>query len=369
MKKLIAIVITLIFIFDGTGHCLATDALRPQLLCQKGAGVKKTTASNQFRIGKVEVINPEALKAINIKHAVFDYDGTIDVSLEGLWQETEASFMLLTRETANSIVNKTLGMHTFERMKIAVKEAHPRWDDYRVSIIARLLENQAKEEMYVKWRAAYWTKDTALVPGVTGVLEAFSKTGIICHVATADYVKNKIKMADRFGILEYFGKNGERIHGDGDERYEGKEEFLRSLITGEIKANQIVMFGDSLSDIKAAKSAGCIAIGIAKDNKLREEFIEAGTDIVIHGNCRNIREILAVLKVKQYTQADLEKIERVEIAIRSMEHGDRLLDVVSGLIGIDINLAVLEKLIYKTGPVIKIYKRNYSKFIVMLKTI
>ena len=154
MKKLIAIVITLIFIFDGTGHCLATDALRPQLLCQKGAGVKKTTASNQFRIGKVEVINPEALKAINIKHAVFDYDGTIDVSLEGLWQETEASFMLLTRETANSIVNKTLGMHTFERMKIAVKEAHPRWDDYRVSIIARLLENQAKEEMYVKWRAA-----------------------------------------------------------------------------------------------------------------------------------------------------------------------------------------------------------------------
>ena len=111
-----------------------------------------------------------------------------------------------------------------------------------------------------------------------------------------DTGERKRRHAENLGLSKYFVNGG--IYGGNDPGYTNKLTFLQKLMQGGLNPGQLIMIEDSPSGIKAAKEAGCLAVGLAKDSSSREDLINAGADIIINGNYSKLDKILEILKIK-----------------------------------------------------------------------
>ena len=248
--------------------------------------------------GAIEIIHPEKLDSLDLRAVVFDWDGTIDDAI-WFWPEVEASVITglgFNNEEAMTIVKETSGLSTLARMGVAISKAVDK--GIAVTETAEELEIKAQEE--IDRRAAIekqsWNEKSPLIPGIKELLEALNINNIFCYVATADTGERKRRHAENLGLSKYFVNGG--IYGGNDPGYTNKLTFLQKLMQGGLNPGQLIMIEDSPSGIKAAKEAGCLAVGLAKDSSSREDLINAGADIIINGNYSKLDKILEILKIK-----------------------------------------------------------------------
>ena len=241
----------------------------------------------------------------NIRHVVFDFDGTISLIRDG-WQNVMVPMMVEclqtetdTTETQEQLetlvvefVDRLTGKQTIYQMiqlseEIAKRGGTPKEPlAYKDEYNRRLLP--VVEERIAGLTAGTLPADPLRVPMSLEFLRSLREMGISCYLASGtdvEFVKNE---AGLLGVAEYFDSG---IFGALREYQKfSKAMVIQKIITdSQISGSELLIVGDGYVEIENAKAVGAIAVGVASvegniynmNADKRERLIRAGADIII----------------------------------------------------------------------------------------
>lgn len=249
-----------------------------------------------------EIINP-AIQRGQIRHVLFDFDGTLSLIRQG-WQqvmipqmvgwlmatphhESEAELYRLVTD----YVTRLTGKQTIYQMiqlteEIAKRGGHP--DDplvYKYRYLDALWQRIRHRVELLK--AGQIAPDDLMVPGARRVLEGLRRRGVRCYLASGTDEPYVLDEAAALGITSYFvGVYGAR---DDYRSFSKKMLIDRIIEENKLSGPQFLTFGDGFVEIEDTKSVQGIAVGVASneatragiDEWKRQRLIQAGADIII----------------------------------------------------------------------------------------
>jgi bifunctional ADP-heptose synthase (sugar kinase/adenylyltransferase)/phosphoglycolate phosphatase-like HAD superfamily hydrolase len=265
-----------------------------------------------WKNSEIEIIN-DWERPLQIKHAIFDHDGTISTLREG-WEEIMVPMMMKAilgehHDDADEslyekvhaqvveFVDKTTGIQTLVQMQGLtglVKE-------FGLVPKEQILDEFGYKEIYnkellamVKKREAKLLRNELTVEDFTlknavPLLEELYKAGVTLYLASGtdeEDVKNEARILG----YDHLFKGG--IYGAvGDVTKEAKKIVIDRILDtiGESNTTQLATFGDGPVEIRETKKRGGITIGIASnevkrhslnENK-RARLIKGGADVII----------------------------------------------------------------------------------------
>ncbi len=253
---------------------------------------------------RIEVINPGIVRG-RIKHALFDFDGTISLIRAG-WQEVMAPLMVEAlldtpkgRELGEAELEKLVreyiaestGLQTIYQMiwlaeRVAEFGGTPRDPrEYKRIYNERLLAHIAGRISAL--REGQTSPEEFTVPGARAFLEALCARGVRCYLASGTdevYVREE---AELLGVAGYFSG----IYGALEDwkRFSKRMVIERILREHGLRGEEFVAFGDGFVEIQEAKAVGGIAVGVASDEAhpgrlnpwKRKRLVRAGADLIV----------------------------------------------------------------------------------------
>ncbi len=251
----------------------------------------------------------------NIRHVVFDFDGTISLIRDG-WQNVMVPLMIEclqtetdTTETQEQLetivvdfVDRLTGKQTIYQMMQLSEEIEKRGGTpkeplaYKDEYNRRLLP--VVEERIAGLAAGTLSADPLRVPMSLEFLQSLRGMEISCYLASGtdvEFVKNE---ASLLGVAEYF--NGGIFGALREYKKFSKAMIIEKIITDiastarSYSGSELLIVGDGYVEIENAKEVGAIAVGVASvegnvynmNADKRERLIRAGADIII----RDFRE-------------------------------------------------------------------------------
>ena len=241
----------------------------------------------------------------NIRHVVFDFDGTISLIRDG-WQNVMVPMMVEflqtetdTTETPEQIealvvefVDRLTGKQTIYQMMQLGEEIEKRGGTpqeplaYKDEYNRRLLP--VVEERIAGLAAGKLSAEPLRVPMSLEFLQSLREMRINCYLASGtdvEFVKNEAAL---LGVVKYFDGG---IYGALREYKKfSKAMVIQKIITDfQLSGSELLIVGDGYVEIENAKAVGAIAVGVAsvEDNRYnmnadkRERLIRAGADIII----------------------------------------------------------------------------------------
>ena len=114
---------------------------------------------------------------------------------------------------------------------------------------------------------------------LAGVLQELKDAGIMLAVVTSDTPEMTDKCLQEMGVAEFF----ETIYSDDGITPNKPDPFAAEDFCAKygFAKEQVVMVGDTMTDMRFAKNAGIRGVGIAKD-ETRREILAAATDTLIY---------------------------------------------------------------------------------------
>ena len=241
----------------------------------------------------------------NIRHVVFDFDGTISLIRDG-WQNVMVPMMVEclqaetdTTETKTQLealvvefVDRLTGKQTIYQMIQLTEEIEKRGGTpkdpltYKDEYNRRLLP--VVEERIAGLVAGTLSAEPLRVPKSLEFLQSLREMGISCYLASGtdvEFVKNEAAL---LGVADYF--DGGIFGALREYKKFSKAMVIQKIITDfELSGSELLIIGDGYVEIENAKSVGAIAVGVAsvEDNMYnmnadkRERLIRAGADIII----------------------------------------------------------------------------------------
>lgn len=241
----------------------------------------------------------------NIRHVVFDFDGTISLIRDG-WQNVMVPMMVEflqtetdTTETPEHLealvvefVDRLTGKQTIYQMMQLGEEIEKRGGTpkeplaYKDEYNRRLLP--VVEERIAGLAAGKLSAEPLRVPMSLEFLQSLREMGINCYLASGtdvEFVKNE---AELLGVAPYF--DGGIFGALREYKKFSKAMVIQKILTDfELSGNELLIIGDGYVEIENAKAVGAIAVGVAsvEDNRYnmnadkRERLIRAGADIII----------------------------------------------------------------------------------------
>ena len=241
----------------------------------------------------------------NIRHVVFDFDGTISLIRDG-WQNVMVPMMIEclqtetdTTETPEQLealvvdfVDRLTGKQTIYQMMQLSEEIEKRGGTpkeplaYKDEYNCRLLP--VVEERIAELATGKLSAEPLCVPKSLEFLQSLREMGINCYLASGtdvEFVKNE---AGLLGVSEYF--DGGIFGALREYKKFSKAMIIQKILTDfELSGNELLIVGDGYVEIENAKAVGAIAVGVAsvEGNRYnmnadkRERLIRAGADIII----------------------------------------------------------------------------------------
>ncbi len=250
----------------------------------------------------IELIHPEIPRG-RIRHALFDFDGTLSLIREG-WQDVMIPMMVeilaqtpqaeseadLQRVVAR-FVERLTGEQTIYQMIQLAEEVARRGGrpadpfEYKRQYHDRLWTRiRGRLEALQSGLAA---PEAMMVPGARPFLEALRARGVTCYLASGTdepYVRDEaaaLKIAGCFSGL----------HGARDDyRRATKKAVLEQIVRDhDLTGVELAVFGDGYVEIENAKGLGGLAVGVASNEterrgvnaRKRERLIQAGADLIV----------------------------------------------------------------------------------------
>lgn len=175
---------------------------------------------------------------------LFDLDGTITDSAPGI-----------TKSIATTL--QTLGLPIPSPAELVEYVGPPLLDSFRD--FAHMSESEAREALTI-YRASYHEDgafDSAVFPGVRGLLKRLKDAGIPLAVATSKPELQARRILDHFGLSEYF----DVIAGASEDETRSAKadvvaEALRRLTEQGVDLSQTVLVGDRSHDVEGAIAHG-----------------------------------------------------------------------------------------------------------------
>jgi phosphoglycolate phosphatase len=251
---------------------------------------------------RIQILNPHIQRG-HIRHALFDFDGTVSLIREG-WQGVMipmmVEFLLETprheseRELValvTDFVDRLTGKQTIYQMLQLCEEVRQRGGqpldalEYKWIYLDRLWER-------IKGRVAglkngQIAPEEMTVPGAVPMLEALRAQGVTCYLASGTDEVYVLDEATALGVSPYFAA----IYGalDDYQNYSKKMVIDRILDENSLSGSELVTFGDGFVEIENTKAVGGIAVGVASDEVnrqgmnewKRERLIEAGANLIV----------------------------------------------------------------------------------------
>jgi len=258
----------------------------------------------------VEIINPRVPRG-RIRHALFDFDGTVSLIREG-WQGVMIPMMVeVLLETppfdraqdrqpeseeelcavVTDFVDRLTGKQTIYQMIQLCEEVRQREGkpldplEYKWIYLDRLWERI--EGRVAGLKSGQIEPGEMMVPQVVPMLEALRARGVPCYLASGTDEVYVLDEAAALGLSSYFAS----IYGalDDYQNYSKKMVIERILNDNLLSGSEFVTFGDGYVEIEDTKAVGGIAVGVASDEATRcgvnewkrQRLIEAGADLII----------------------------------------------------------------------------------------
>lgn len=250
----------------------------------------------------LEIIRADIARG-HIRHALFDFDGTLSLIREG-WQdvmipmmveilratpraESEAELCAIVRE----YVTRLTGKQTIYQMIELAEQVKARGGEplapleykrmYHDALMARIRHRIADLE---NGRVA---PDEMLVPGSRAFLDELTRRGVQCYLASGTdeaFVQHEAALLD---VTSYF----RGVYGalDDYKTFDKHMVIQRIMRENNLRGPEFVAFGDGYVEIEDTHNAGGIAVGVATNEAARQgidewkrsRLIQAGADIII----------------------------------------------------------------------------------------
>ncbi|MGA9351073.1 MAG: HAD family hydrolase [Anaerolineae bacterium] len=265
-------------------------------------GKGQVQRTSEVRCTCIEIINPYIERG-HIRHALFDFDGTVSLIREG-WQGVMIPMMvevLLETPTHESeeelvavvteFVDRLTGKQTIYQMIQLCEEVRQRGGEpldpleYKWMYLDRLWE-RIKGRM-AGLQSGEIEPQEMMVPGAVPMLEALRARGVSCYLASGTDEVYVLDEAAALGLSSYFAG----IYGalDDYQNYSKKMVIERILNENRLSGPEFVTFGDGYVEIEDTKAVGGIAVGVASNEATRSgvnewkrrRLIQAGADIII----------------------------------------------------------------------------------------
>jgi phosphoglycolate phosphatase len=250
----------------------------------------------------IEIVN-HGIPRGHIRHALFDFDGTLSLIREG-WQgvmipmmveillqtpqhESEAELTVLV----TSFVERLTGKQTIHQMIRLCEEVRLRGGEpltpleYKRIYLDRL--GKRIEGRKIRLTRGQLKPEEMMVPGSVPMLKALRTQAVTCYLASGTDQVYVIGEAAALGVSPYFAG----IYGAVDDYQNYSKEMVIDRILSENGASgpELVTFGDGYVEIADTKAVGGIAVGVASDeanrqgidNWKRRRLIDAGADLII----------------------------------------------------------------------------------------
>jgi phosphoglycolate phosphatase len=250
----------------------------------------------------IEVINPDIPRGA-IRHALFDFDGTISLIREG-WQGVMIPMMVEIllqtpqhedeeelRRVVTDFVDRLTGTQTIYQMLRLCEEVEKRGGKPADPLVYKRMYHDRLWER-IKGRVAALEKgevppEEMMVPGALEMVKALRARGVTCYLASGTDEPYVLHEAAVLGLTPYFA----RIYGalDDYKRYSKKMVIERIIRENDLHGREFAAFGDGFVEIEDAKAVGGIAVGVASNEATREgvnlwkrqRLIAAGADLIV----------------------------------------------------------------------------------------
>lgn len=250
----------------------------------------------------IEIINPYIERGY-IRHALFDFDGTVSLIREG-WQGVMIPMMVEIllqtpkhesedelRALVTEFVERLTGKQTIYQMIQFCEEIEKRGSQpldplaYKRMYHARLWE--CIKGRLAALKSGQVPPEEMMVPGAVAILEAMRARGVACYLASGTDEVYVFDEAAALGITSYFAG----IYGalDNYKLYSKKIVIERIINENHLRGSEFVTFGDGFVEIENTKAVGGIAVGVASNEATRcginewkrQRLIQGGTDLII----------------------------------------------------------------------------------------
>lgn len=239
-----------------------------------------------------------------IRHALFDFDGTLSLIRAG-WQEvmvSHCSWELSRTPAAESrqeleqvcreFITRLTGAQTIYQMMELEKQVARRGGEplpastykgqYLDRLQRRIGHRLAALEEGREPAAAY------LVRNSLSLLRGLAQRGATCHLASGTDHHHVVAEAGLLGLVPFFG---DRIYGAREDfRAFSKRKVIEDILGANGgRGGALAVFGDGYVEISAAVEAGALAIGIASresggagmDPWKKKRLLEVGAHILV----------------------------------------------------------------------------------------
>lgn len=285
-------------------------------MTEPGLGAVTEQPPGEFLPGtRIEIIDA-AVERGRIRHALFDFDGTISLIRQG-WQDVMVPMMveeLIATGTDESpeeltaivreFVDRLTGKQTIYQMIELAEQIRKRGAEpldplvYKHRYLDLLWERIAHRIEGL--RDGSIDPETMCVPGAPAILEALRARGVTCYLASGTDQPYVLDEAEALGLTEYFAG----IYGALDDYRSFSKAMVIERIIREhaLSGPELVGFGDGYVEIQNVAEVGGIAVGVATDEAhpgeldawKRNRLIVAGARAIVP-DFREHRRLLAWL--------------------------------------------------------------------------
>jgi phosphoglycolate phosphatase-like HAD superfamily hydrolase len=251
----------------------------------------------------VEILNP-SMERGKIRHAIFDFDGTLSLVREG-WQDVMVPMMLeylsavapdehpeSIAHTVRDFVTRLTGKQTIYQMIELAEQITKRGGtpldplEYKHEYLRRLEVRIADRVRGLEHKSI--TPDSLLIPGSIELLEGLRARGVRMYLASGTDEPFVFREAKLLGVDGYFDGG---IFGalDNYQNFSKKMVIDRIINENSLCGPELVAFGDGYVEIENAKGVGGIAVGMPTfesdpvrwDDWKKERLKQAGADLLI----------------------------------------------------------------------------------------
>lgn len=251
----------------------------------------------------IEIIRTDIPRG-RIKHALFDFDGTLSLIREG-WQQVMVPMMVdelmstprhEAREQITAVVqefvDRLTGQQTIYQMLQLVEEVRQRGGEpldalaYKHRYLDLLWQRIAHRVEALKSGAV--PREDMLVTGSIPLLEGLRARGVTCYLASGTDQPYVLDEAGALGLSDYFA--GGMYGALDDWKSFSKAKLIARLFAEHaLQGPELVTFGDGFVEIENTIAVGGLAVGVASDEARRcgvdvwkrERLIRAGAHVIV----------------------------------------------------------------------------------------
>jgi phosphoglycolate phosphatase-like HAD superfamily hydrolase len=251
---------------------------------------------------RIELVHPNLPRGL-IRHALFDFDGTLSLIREG-WQQVMIPLMveLLMQTPAHEseselrgivteFVDRLTGQQTIYQMLQLYTEIEKRGSTPAEPLVYKRMYHDRLwariEHRVAALKMGQVAPDAMMVPGARAMLQALCARGVMCYLASGTDEAYVFDEAAALGLSPYFAG----IYGAQDDYQRSSKKRIIERIIAEhrLSGREFVTFGDGYVEIEDTKAIGGIAVGVASNEATRTginawkrtRLIQAGADIII----------------------------------------------------------------------------------------